>query len=109
MIIKNNGQNIWNELNVNLISDNKNIKVDNIRIKDDIYPFNTGLVAYSIAFPENPNIYEVNIGFYVNQKSLGSAYSGKIISFPLPQKKNNKFFDTINMFYLSIKNVLKGP
>jgi len=40
---------------------------------------------------------------------LGSAYSGKIISFPLPQKKNNKFFDTINMFYLSIKNVLKGP
>ncbi len=87
-LVKNTGQAIWTQSDSNIISesqDEKNalefdIKVSNTKF-NDILPFSTGLVTYTLKSPEIGNFFDVKLGFYVRGERIGDSFNGKIISF----------------------------
>ena len=80
-LVRNVGQSIWNKQVVELRVSNNNFEVKDIEL-NSLSPISSGLLVYTLKFPEIPDFYELNIGFYVNNQKIGDVYNGKIITFP---------------------------
>ncbi len=87
-IVKNTGQAIWTQSESNMISEYKNektassldVEISNTKF-NQIEPFSTGLVTYTLKSGDNTNIIDVKLGFYVRGERIGNVINGKIISF----------------------------
>lgn len=79
--VKNTGQNIWEKQNVEIKVINNEASILDFEI-NNVEPFSTGLLVYSLKFPDTPDVYNLNVGFFVNNKKIGNIYSGKIITLP---------------------------
>jgi len=80
-LVRNVGQSIWNKQDIKLSVSNNNFEVKDIEL-NSLSPISSGLLVYTLKFPEIPDFYELNIGFYVNNQKIGDVYNGKIITFP---------------------------
>ncbi len=87
-IVKNTGQAIWTESEANVINEQAlliNGSEDEIVLSNtkfnQIEPFSTGLVTYTLKTANENNIFSVKLGFYVRGERIGDIYNGKIISF----------------------------
>ena len=80
-LVRNVGQNIWNKQNIELKVSNSKFKIKDIEL-NSLSPIASGLLIYTLKFPEIPDFYDLNIGFYVNNQKIGDVYNGKIITFP---------------------------
>lgn len=79
--VKNTGQTIWEKQNVEVKIIDNQAKILDFEI-NSVEPFATGLLVYSLRFPEISDVYNINIGFFVNNNKIGDIYSGKIIILP---------------------------
>lgn len=81
-VVKNTGQAVWTQSDSHIINElvGSEIKISNTKF-NQIEPFNSGLVIYTLKVPESNNIFDVKLGFYVSGKKIGDVFNGKIISF----------------------------
>lgn len=79
--VKNTGQAIWMQGESNVVNESNNeIIVSNTKF-NQIEPFSSGLVTYTLKTPDEGQLFDIKLGFYVRGKKIGDAYNGKIISF----------------------------
>ena len=79
-VVRNTGQNIWNSKNIEIKVEKGELEVKQIEL-NDVQPFTSGLVVYSLKTSDQKNIFDTKVGFYVQEKRIGDLYNGKIISF----------------------------
>lgn len=86
-IVKNTGQATWYESDSEVINESNDtqslsneIKISNTKF-NQIEPFTSGLVVYTLNTPQIENIFNIKLGFYVRGERIGDVYNGKIISF----------------------------
>ena len=80
-VIKNTGQAIWTQGESNVISESETeIEISNTKF-NQIEPFSSGLVTYTLKTPQENNVFNVRLGFYVRGERIGEVMNGKIISF----------------------------
>ncbi|KKP38721.1 MAG: hypothetical protein UR29_C0012G0004 [Candidatus Woesebacteria bacterium GW2011_GWC2_33_12] len=78
-IVKNTGQAVWNQSESHVINElNNEISVSNTKF-NQIEPFNSGLVVYSLNTSEKNKVVDLKLGFYVRGEKIGDVFSGKII------------------------------
>lgn len=79
--VKNTGQAIWTQSESNVINElNNEIKISNTKF-NQIEPFKSGLVIYTLQTPDKTGIFDTKLGFYVSGKKVGDVTVNKIISF----------------------------
>ncbi len=100
-LVKNTGQSIWDKNNARLVIDNQELEIKDIEISN-ISPYSTGLLIYSIKFPEVSNTYDVNLAFFINDTKVGEVFNGRIISLPRADNKNHVTLDTVKQFYINL-------
>ena len=86
-VVKNTGQAIWTQGESNIINESLDesntsfeIKVSNTKF-NQIEPFKTGLITYTLKSPDTNSVFNIKLGFYVRGEQIGDVINGKIISF----------------------------
>ena len=105
-IAKNTGQNIWSNLNIKIIDEEKEensvIGISKLYIE----PNKSGLVVYTLKFPEKAGTYDLKLGLFVENKRIGNIFEGSIISIETPVEKDNNLSDLINVTITKFYNFL---
>jgi hypothetical protein len=79
--VKNTGQAIWTQSESNVINEsNTEIKISNTKF-NQIEPFKSGLVIYTLQTPDKAGVFDIKLGFYVSGIKVGDVTVNKIISF----------------------------
>lgn len=82
-LAKNTGQNIWeNKNSVVATRQGDNIKIDSISM-DGIKPFEKGIVAYTLHFPNEDVSKHVQVGLFTDGEFVDDVFKGKLVSFSI--------------------------
>ena len=81
-VVRNTGQAIWTKDNSSIKDEfeAKNIDIVSVNL-NDIEPFKTGLVVYSLKPNTDGVLLDTKLGFFVLDKKIGDVFKGKIINF----------------------------
>ncbi len=80
-LVKNTGQAIWTQSESNVINESSSeIKISNTKF-NQIEPFKSGLVIYTLQTPDKTGVFDIKLGFYVSGSKVGDVTINKIISF----------------------------
>ena len=105
LLVQNKGQNIWNNTNTYLLSENNDLVSISETKMFEVIPFQKQFIGYSINSPDIDGESDLKIGLYVEHQKIGDVFDGKIYSFINGKSLIENIANRLRALFINIENL----